>query len=29
MWMENFHKLKQDLGKAEEPEIKLPTAIAS
>ena len=29
MWTENFQMFKLDLEKAEEPEIKLPTAIGS
>ena len=28
-WIENFQMFKLDLGKAEEPEIKLPTSIGS
>ena len=29
MWTEEFQMFKLDLGKAEEPEIKLPTSIGS
>ena len=29
MWTENFHMFKLELGKAEEPEIKLPISIGS
>ena len=29
MWTVNFHMVKLDLEKAEEPEIKLPTSVGS
>ena len=29
MWTKNFQIYKLDLGKAEEPEIKLPTSVGS